>query len=107
MRQPNILDFVRAVTALAPSHPDVKRWWYSPRTPFALEGGSDEELASGRSYEVVVEAVPGIPLDFGSIASELSTHLHGSRVAVRAHRGGHEDPGLYRLLTAKTAAAPE
>ena len=41
MRQPNILDFVRAVTALEPSHPGVKRWWYSPRTPFALEGGSD------------------------------------------------------------------
>ncbi len=51
---------------------------------------------TGHLYQVVVETVPGVPLDFGSIASELSTHLHGSRVEVRAHRGGDEDPGLYR-----------
>ena len=101
MRQPNILDFVRAVTALAPSHPGVARWWYSPRSPFALAGGSDEEPQTGRAYEVVVETVADAPLDFGAIASELSSHLHGSRVEVRAHRGDGEDPSLYRLLTAQ------
>jgi hypothetical protein len=97
MRQPSILDVVRAVSEVGPSHPEVRSWWYAPPRRLRLRG--DREADGSRrpvTIEVVVEAPEG---GFDELAAELSRHLRESPVSVRTYRGAGEERQLYRLRT--------
>ena len=95
MQRPNILDVVRAVTAVAADHPEVKVWWYSPDPDFRVKG--DDRRKS--SLEFVLEFKNGDGADSDAIAEDLSTQLSGNPVAVREHRGKEETVRLFRMLT--------
>lgn len=97
MRRPNILDVTRAIRAVAPAHPEVKVWWYSPAVVFRLAGESTEEPPP---LMVVLELDAGASPDLDGIASKLSDQLAGTRFSVRRHRGEAEDRQLVRVLTA-------
>jgi hypothetical protein len=88
MRTPTILDIVKAVTEVAPSHPELAVWWYE-RT-----GG-----AGASPGLLVLEARKGASPDTAHIGSELAGRLGTGAVAVRMHRGAGETQALYRLLT--------
>jgi hypothetical protein len=92
MRIPTILDVVRAVTEVAPSHPEVAVWWYVRSSTEAGNGA--------RAVQVVLEARDGIPADVEQIGSELAQRLDGATVSARMHRGAAETAPLYRVLTA-------
>jgi hypothetical protein len=89
MRTPTILDIVKAVTEVAPSHPELAVWWYE-RTGGA---GTSPGL-------LVLEPRKGASPDTAHIGSELAGRLGTGAVAVRMHRGAGETQALYRLLTA-------
>ncbi len=94
VRRPNILDVVRAVTAVAPDYPEVTVWWYAPEPE--LTPGSNH---SGRgALEVVVETASLRSPDLDGLATHLSQRLGWQDVAVRAHRGPDEKR-LFRMLT--------
>lgn len=96
MRRPSILDVVQAVTAVAPSHPKVRAWWYAPPTRFHLRGARSDD--SAHRIEVVIEPrAPGRP-DPDSIAADLSVQLGGTPASVREHRGAGEERRLFRVL---------
>lgn len=91
MRAPTILDIVRAVTEVAPSHPEVAVWWYVRASTEAGNGA--------RAVQVVLEARDGIPLDVERIGPELGQRLGGATVSAHLHRGAAEAAPLYRILT--------
>lgn len=94
MRRPNILDVVRAVTAVAPDYPEVTVWWYAPE-PELTPGGNNSGWGA---LEVVVETASRRSPDFDGLAAQLSERLGWQGVAVRAHRG-REEKRLFRMLT--------
>lgn len=97
MQQPNILDVVRAVTAVAPDHPEVRVWWYSPEPDLRVKG--DE--SSKRSLDFVLEFDDAAQADSELIAADLSARLNGNDVTVREHRGREETVRLFRMLTTR------
>lgn len=94
MRRPNILDVVRAVTAVAPHYPEVMVWWYAPE-PELTPGGNH---SGGGALEVVVETAGSRSPNFTGLATQLSERLRWQDVAVRAHRG-RDEKRLFRMLT--------
>jgi hypothetical protein len=95
MRQPGILDMLRAVKEVGPSHAEIRTFWYAPPRRLRLRG----EVGGTRpaeELEVVVE-VDAQAIDLGAIGAELQRSLRGVPVAVRRHRGASEDRQLYRL----------
>ncbi|HEU4647715.1 MAG TPA: hypothetical protein VFS33_01550 [Gemmatimonadales bacterium] len=92
MRTPTILDVIRAVTEVAPLHPEVAVWWYVRASTEAGNGA--------RGVQVVLEARDGIPPDVARIGPELGQRLGGATVSARMHRGAAEAAPLYRVLTA-------
>ena len=104
MKQPSILDVVHGVKAVAPGHPEVKAWWYTPPQRLRLSGelpGAESKL----TIEVVVEGEPeALPsVACAQIAQELSRALAGATVGVRAHRGQREERPLFRIVSAISA----
>ncbi len=99
MRQPTILDLVRAVTLVAPRHPDVLTWWHAPAQRLRLAG----ELPQARptAIELVVEHGPNAP-DCVQIASQLEPLLR-MLPRVRPHCGAAEPRPLFRLLSRRPA----
>jgi len=93
MRQPSILDLVRAVTEVAPAHPEVAVWWYTR----AAEPGAPPMV-------VVLEGREGARPDAARIGAELAERLGPGGAAVRLHGGAGETHALYRLLTAPAGA---
>jgi hypothetical protein len=99
VRQPSILDVVRAVTEVSPSHPEIRTWWYAPPKRLRLRG--ELEADGSRTQQIVEVAVDAVSpsADFDALASELSRKLRGSPVTVRTFRGADEERQLYRLLS--------
>lgn len=96
MRRPSILDVVQAVTAVAPSHLEVRAWWYAPPTRFHLRGARSDDRA--HRIEVVIELhATGRP-HLDSIEADLSAQLGGTPASVREHRGEGEERRLFRVL---------
>lgn len=96
MRRPSILDVVQAVTVVAPSHPEVRAWWYAPPTRFHLRGARSDDRAF--RIEVVIEPRATARPNLDSIAADLSVQLSGTPASVRAHRGAGEERRLFRVL---------
>lgn len=97
MRQPSILDVVRAVTEVGAAHPEVATWWYAPPQRLRLRGELPPEVQEPPPVEVVVELGGSPDADYERIAGELAAYLSGGRVRVRAHRGANEERQLFRL----------
>src|SRR3990172_6161031 len=109
MRQVRILDVLRAVTEVAPAHPEVEAWWYAPPRRLRLQGerprdargdacdGARRGLEEAPAVVVVVEAGPAASPDCVGIAAELARWLPGSALSVRLHRAVAEKRRLFRL----------
>ncbi len=96
MRRPNVLDVVRAVTEVAPEHPEVRVWWYAPIIDAELPAGPGDD----RPLEIVLELANTDRPDLEAIGSALCARLRWPRVTVREHRGQEEESRLFRMLTA-------
>jgi hypothetical protein len=98
VKQPSILDVVRAVTELGSSHPEIRAWWYAPPKRLRLRGELEPDGSRKQQVvDVAVEASSSADLD--ALAGELSRKLRGSPVSVRRFRGADEERQLYRLLS--------
>jgi hypothetical protein len=96
MRQPSILNVLRAVRQVGPAHPEVRAWWYAPARRLRLHGALPE--GEGDAVEVVVELdLQGA--DLAAIGGEIAQSLQSGPVSVRPHRGADEERQLYRLLS--------
>jgi hypothetical protein len=105
VKQPSILDVVRAVTEVGPSHPEIRTWWYAPPKRLRLRGELEADGSRRQQIvEVAVEAAAS-SADFDALASELSRKLRGSPVSVRTFRGADEERQLYRLLSREPVRA--
>jgi hypothetical protein len=97
MRQPSILDVLRAVREVALAHPEVRTWWYAPvhrlRLQGALPSGPDEAR-----MEVAIE-VDKHGADLEGIAAQIAEQLRCGPVSVRPYRGAQEERQLYRLFS--------
>ena len=101
MRHPSILDVVRAVTTIAPAHPEVRTWWYSPASQFRLHGELDRDSGERVPLEVAVEFETSTPPDFDEISAELANRLWMNPITVRPHRGAEERQRLVRILSGR------
>ena len=102
MRQPSILDVVHGVKRVAPAHPDVSAWWYTPPQRLRLAGDLPGSGSATLPIEVVVEGFePALTAEIAcaQIATELSAELSGIPVAVRMHRGEREERPLFRIVS--------
>jgi hypothetical protein len=103
MRQPSILDMLRAVKQVGSAQAEVRAFWYAPTRKLRLRGevpGSQ----TPESVEVVVD-VDSPAIDLSVIADALGRSLQGVPVTVRRHRGASEERQLYRLWSREHAAA--
>ncbi len=97
MRQPSILDVLRAVQHVGPAHPEVRAWWYAPARRVRLHGALPEGEGA-HAVEVVVETdMQGA--DLAVIGGEIAKSLRSGPVSVRPYRGTGEERQLYRLLS--------
>jgi hypothetical protein len=105
LRQPSILDVVHGIKSVAPAHPEVSAWWYTPPQRLRLAGDLPGSSAATPSIEVVVEGFEpagsaGTPaIGCAQIAKELSAALSGIAVGVRTHRGDREERPLFRIVS--------
>jgi hypothetical protein len=97
MRQPSILDVLRAVREVGRAHPEVRAWWYAPGRRARPQGKPGGE-GVGEAVEIVVETDAGA-IDLTSIGGDLADRLRRGPVSVRPHRGTGEELQLYRLLS--------
>jgi hypothetical protein len=97
MRQPSILDVLRAVRDVGRAHPEVRAWWYAPGRRMRPQGGVAGGEA-GDAVEIVVETDAGA-IDLAGIGGDLADRLRRGPVSVRPHRGTGEERQLYRLLS--------
>jgi hypothetical protein len=95
MRQPSILDMLRAVKEVGSAHADVRAFWYAPTRTLRLQG----ELPGSRAPDAVevVAEVDSPAVDLAAIGDELQRSLRGVPVRVRPHGGTSENRQLYRL----------
>jgi len=100
MRRPNVLDLVHAVSQVAPGHPEVQAWWYSPLGRTASPSLPSQDGGPARETVIAVEANGGGTPDLERIRRELTARLSDRPVLVRIHQGPVET-GLYRLVTRK------
>ncbi|MFQ5704644.1 MAG: hypothetical protein ACE5HT_11545 [Gemmatimonadales bacterium] len=89
----NVLDVVRAVTEVAPRHPEITVWWYVPR-----------ELGNPK-IELLVEVATGRQPDFTAIAEDVESHLYNAEVTVARHSGEREIRKLFKVAS-REAQAP-
>ena len=100
MRQPSILDVVHGIKCVAPAHPEVSAWWYTPPQRLRLAGDLPGSASATLGIEVVVEGFePAREIACAQIAKELSAALSGISVGVRMHRGDHEERPLFRIVS--------
>ena len=97
MRQPSILDVLRAVRDVGADHPEVRAWWYAPARRLRLQGAvpSSDETPP---IEIAIE-VDKDEADLKGISSKIEELLGCRPVSVRPHRGPGEERQLYRLLS--------
>ncbi|MGA2447516.1 MAG: hypothetical protein ABTD50_02435 [Polyangiaceae bacterium] len=94
IREPSVVDVVRAVQRIAPAHADVRVWWYAPSRRVGPDAKSS---TSGRCVVVVERASLGEGSSCEAIARELAEILAG--VEVRDHGGELEHDVLIRLVS--------
>jgi hypothetical protein len=99
MRQPSILDVVRAVKEIATGHHEVSSWWYAPPQRLRLAGALPASGAPLALVELAVEMVGDCAPNCETIARELSRALRGAPVRVRRYRGDLEPRHLFRLTS--------
>jgi hypothetical protein len=99
MRQPSILDVVRAVKDVATTHPEVASWWYAPPQRLRLAGEQPGSGAPVALVELAVEMNADCVPSCEAIARELSRSLRGAPVHVRRYRGDLEPRRLFRLAS--------
>lgn len=100
MRQPSILDVVHGIKGVAPAHPEVSAWWYTPPQRLRLAGEMPGSASGPLTIEVVVESFqPAREIPCAQIAKELSDALSGIPVGVRVHRGEREERPLFRIVS--------
>lgn len=87
----NVLDVVRAVTQVAPDHPEIAVWWYVPR------------LLDNPNIEILVETEGGRATDFTRVAGKIGALLQDANVAVAFHPGPGETRRLFRVLSHQKA----
>ena len=106
MRQPSILDMLRAVKEVGSAHADMRAFWYAPTRRLRLQGELPGSQApeSVEVVEVVVEA-DSPAIDLSVLGDALGRSLRGVPVTVRRHRGASEERQLYRLWSREHAAA--
>lgn len=100
MRQPRILDVVRAVRTVAHGHREVSAWWYAPPPRLRLAGALPGDDTSGPFVELAIEAPEDCHPDYDGIGRELSNALRGVPVRARRHAGAREERRLFRLVSA-------
>lgn len=98
MKQPSILDVVHGVKAVAPAHPEVVAWWYTPPQRLRLAGELPARGESLLAIELVVETTEAAAARCEQIAKELSLALR-TAVGVRTHRGTREERPLFRIVS--------
>lgn len=104
MKQPSILDVVQGVKTVAPAHPEVHAWWYTPPQRLRLAGELPRSTGpTVLSIEVVVEGRGAQEIPCERIAEELSVALKGAAVAVRVHCGDREQRQLFRIVSTPVA----
>jgi hypothetical protein len=101
LKQPSILDVVHGVKSVAPAHPEVAVWWYTPPQRLRLAGELPRPASAPAelTIEVVVAGSSGSTIACDQIAGELSRALAGIPVAVRPHRGAAEERPLFRIVS--------
>lgn len=97
MRQPSILDVLRAVRDVGVAHPEVRAWWYAPTRRLRLQG--EVPSAGGNpEIEIAIEVDKQKP-DLEGISAKIEEVLGCRPVSVRPHRGSGEERQLYRLFS--------
>jgi hypothetical protein len=99
MRQPRILDVVRAVKDIARGHPEVAAWWYAPPQRLRLTGALPEAGAPHTLVELAIEGPAERDPGRETLARELSRSLNGVAVRIRTYRGDLEERRLFRLVS--------
>jgi hypothetical protein len=94
MPRPPILDLLKAVNTVAPTHREVAVWWYVPPAPDPASTSSSPSPA-----ELVLETDRDAAADLDAIRTRLAGLLGNAGVVVRPHRGAAEPNHLYRLLS--------
>ena len=97
MRQPSILDVLRAVREIALAHPEVRAWWYAPVHRLRLQGALPSTPDPSR-IEVAIE-VDKHGANLEGIAAQIAEQLRCGPVSVRPYRGAQEERQLYRLFS--------
>ena len=97
MRQPSILDVLRAVRDIGAAHPEVRAWWYAPARRLRLQGAVPPS-SEGPPIEIAVE-VDKPEANLEGISSKIEELLGCRPVSVRPHRGSGEERQLYRLFS--------
>ena len=92
--------------SVAPAHPEVTAWWYTPPQRLRLAGDLPSAGPAAISIEVVVESAGPTDVPCAQIAKELSTALSGVSVAVRMHRGEAEERPLFRIVSQRNRSSP-
>jgi hypothetical protein len=106
LKQPSILDVVHGVKVVAPAHPEVTAWWYTPPQRLRLAGELPVRGDGLLAIELVVETTTATASTCERIARELSTALRGAAVGVRLHRGSLEERPLFRVMSAAGTRSP-
>jgi len=97
MRQPSILDVLRAVRDVGSAHPEVRAWWYAPARRLRLHG--EVPSPSDKTGIEIAIQVDKDDADLEGISSKIEQVLGCRPVSVRPHRGPGEERRLFRLLS--------
>ncbi|HYZ90108.1 MAG TPA: hypothetical protein VE620_12490 [Myxococcales bacterium] len=97
MRQPSILDVLRAVRDVGAAHPEVRAWWYAPPQRLRLQGAVPS-AGERPPIEIAIEVDKG-EVDLKGMSSKFEELLDCRPVSVRPHRGAGEERQLYRLFS--------
>ena len=98
MRQPSILDVLRAVREVGMAHPEIRAWWYAPVHRLRLQGALPSSTDQAPQIELAIE-VDKHGADLEGIAAQIAEQLRCGPVSVRPYRGAQEERQLYRLFS--------
>jgi hypothetical protein len=97
IRQPRVVDVVRAVQRVAPAHGEVLNWWYAPLRRVGPDVAPAGDGRTPACVIVIEQASSEVASSCETIARELGEFL--GEVSVRRHRGQLEQGSLIRLVS--------